>query len=154
MTAATKLKACSLEEKLWHTPQCIKKPRHHFADKGPYNQSYGFSSSHVQKWELDHKEDWVLKNWCFRTVVLEKTLERLLGSKEIQPVSPRGNQHWIFIGRTDTEVEAPILWPPDVKSQLIGKDWCWERLWEGGEGSNRGRWDGWMHHRLNGHKFE
>ena len=123
--------------------QCIKKQRHHFTDKGPYNQSYGFSSSHVKKGELDHKEGWVLKNWYLQTVVLEKTLERPLGSKEIQPVHPKGYQHWTFIGRTDTEAEAPILWPPDMKSQLIRKHWCWERLREGGEGSKRG-WDGWM----------
>ena len=81
-----------------------------------------FSSSHVQMWELDHKESWVLKNWCFWTVVLEKTLESSLDCKEIQPVHPKGNQSWIFFGRTDAEAEAPILWPPDVKNWLIGKD--------------------------------
>ena len=81
-----------------------------------------FSSSHVQMWESDHKEGWVLKNWCFWTVVLEKTLESLLDCKEIQPVNPKGNQPWIFIGRTDAETETPILWPPDMKSQIIGKD--------------------------------
>ena len=123
--------------------QCIKKQRHYFADKGPYSQSYGFSSSQVQIWELDHKEGWMLKNWCFWTVVMEKTLESLLDCKEIQPVHPRQNQSWIFIGRTDAEAETPLLWPPDVKSWLIRKDWCWERLKAGGEGDNR-RWDGWM----------
>ena len=82
---------------------------------------YGFSSSHVWMWELDHKESWVLKNWCFWTVVLEKTLESPLDCKEIKPVNPKGNQSWIFIGRTDAEAEAPTLWPPDVKSLLIGK---------------------------------
>ena len=86
---------------------------------GPYCQSYGFSSSHVQMWELDHKEGWAPKNWCFRTVVLEKTLKSPLDSK-IKPVNPKGNQPWIFIGRSDAE--APILWPPDVRSQLIGKE--------------------------------
>ena len=99
-----------------------------------------FSSSHVWMWKLDHKEGWVLKNWCFWTVVLENTLESPLDCKEIKPV--KGNQSWIFIGRTDAEAEAPILWPPDTKSQLIRKDWCWERL-KAGEGDNRGS-DGWM----------
>ena len=94
-------------------------------------------------WELDYKESWALKNWCFWTVVLEKTLESLLDCKEIQPVYPKGDQSWIFIGRIDVEVETPILWPPDAKIWLIWKDWCWERLKEGGEGDNR-EWDGWM----------
>ena len=94
----------------------VLKSRHHFADKGPYSQSYGFSSSHVQMWELDQKEGWVPKNWCFLTVVLEKTLESPLGNKEIKPVNPKGNQPWIFIGRTDAKAEAPILWPPEAKN--------------------------------------
>ena len=85
----------------------------------------------------------MLKNWCFWTVVLEKTLERLLDSKEIKPINPIGNELWIFIGRTDAEAEAPILGPLDAKSWLTGKDWCWERLKAGGEGDDRG-WDGWM----------
>ena len=102
--------------------QHIKKQRHYFADKGPSSQSYGFSSSHVWMWELDHKENWALKNWCFRTVVLEKTLESPLNCKEIQPVHSKGNQSWIFIGRTDAEDEAPILWSSDANSQIIGKD--------------------------------
>ena len=113
---------------------CIKKHRNHFADKGLYSQSYGFSSSHVRMWELDHKEDWVPKKWCFWIVVLEKTLESLLDSK-IKSVSPKGNQAWVFIGRTDAE--ASILWPPNAKSQLVGKDCCWERLRAGGEGGSR-----------------
>ena len=87
-----------------------------------YSQSYGFSSSHVLMWELDHKESWAPKNWCFWILVLEKTLENPLDCKEIQPVNPKRNQPRIFIGRTDAETEAPILWPPDVKSWLIGKD--------------------------------
>ena len=99
----------------------IKKQRHYFADKGPSSQSYGFSSSQVWMWELDLKEDWAMKNWCFWTVVLEKTLESPLDCKEIKPVNPKENQPWIFIGRTDAEAEAPKLWPPDVKSQLTGK---------------------------------
>ena len=112
--------------------QHIKKQRHHFANKGPSSQSYGFSSSHVCIWELDYKESWAPKNWCFWTVVLEKTLESPLDSKEIKPVHPKGNQSWIFIGRTDAEAETPILWSPDTKSLLIwkdpdvGKDWKWE----------------------------
>ena len=104
--------------------QCIKKQRHHFADKGLYSQSCGFSSSYVWMWELDHKEGWMPKNWCFWAVVLEKTPESPLDSKEIQPVNPKVNHPWIFTGRTDAEAEteAPIVWPPDAKSQLIGKD--------------------------------
>ena len=102
--------------------QHIKKQRHYFADKGPYSQSYGFSSSHVWMYELDHKEGWVPKNWCFQTVVLEEILESPLDSKEIKPVSPQGNQPWIFIGMTGAEAETLVLQPPDAKSQLIGKD--------------------------------
>ena len=102
--------------------QHIKKQKHYFANKGPCNQSYGFSSSYVWMWKLDYKESWVLKIWCFWTVVLEKTLESTLHCKEIQPVHPKGNQSWIFIGRTDEEAETPILWPPDVKNWLIWKD--------------------------------
>ena len=107
----------------------LKKQRHYFDDKGPSSQSYGFSSSHVWMWELDHKEVWVLKNWCFWTVVLEQTLESPLDCKEIQPVHPKGNQSWVFTGRTDAEAETTIFWPPDAKSWLIwkdpdvGKDW-------------------------------
>ena len=87
-----------------------------------YSQNYGFSSSHVWMWQLDHKENWALKNWCFWTVVLEKTLESSLDCKEIKPVHPKGNQSWIFTGKTDAEAEAPILWIPDVKNWLVGKD--------------------------------
>ena len=100
----------------------VLKSRDYFVYKGPSRQSCGFSSGHVWMWELDHKESWVLKNWCFWTVVLEKTLENPLDCKEIQPVHSKGNQPWIFIGRTDAETRAPILWPPDAKSWLIGKD--------------------------------
>ena len=112
--------------------QQIKKQRHFLEDKGLSGQSYGFSNSHVWIWELDYKENWAQKNWCFWTVMLEKTLESPLDSKEIQPVHPKGNQSWIFIGRTDAEDETPILWPLDVKKWLIGKDsdagkdWRWE----------------------------
>ena len=114
--------------------QHIKKQRHYFVNKGPSNQGYGFSSSHVCMWELDYKESWAPRNWCFWTVVLEKTLESPLESpledcKEIQPVHPKGDQSWEFIGKTDVEAETPVLWRPDGKSWLIlkdpdaGKDW-------------------------------
>ena len=134
--------------------QLIKKPRHPFADKGPYNQSYGFSSSHVWMWELDPKEGSVLKNWYFQTVVLEKTLESPLDYKKIKPVNPKGNQSWIFIGRTDAEAEALILWSPDGKSWLIGKDPDAEKDW--GQGEKRmteNRMVGW-YHAINGREFE
>ena len=94
----------------------ILKSRHYFANKGLSSQSYGFSSSHVQMWELDCKESWAPKNWCFWTVALEKTLESPLDCKKIQPVNPKVNPSWIFIGRTDAEAETPILWPPDAKN--------------------------------------
>ena len=95
-------------------------------------------------WELDCEESWAPKNWCFWSMLLEKTLVSPLDCKEIQPVHPKGDQSWVFIGSTDVEAEAPILWPPDVKSYLIGKRlWCWEGLRAGGEGEDRG-WDGWM----------
>ena len=112
--------------------QHIKKQRHYFANKDPSSQSYGFSSSHIWMWNLDHKESWMPKNWCLRTVVLEKTLESPLDCKEIKPIHPKGNLSWIFIGRTDPEAETPILWSPNVKNWLIGKDpdagkdWRWE----------------------------
>ena len=124
--------------------QHIKKQRHYFANKGPSSQSYGFSSCHVWMWELDCKESWAPKNWCFWTMVLEKTLESPLDCKEIQPVNTKGNQSWIFIGKTDAEAETPILWSPDAKNWLIwkdpdaGKDWRQEE-----KGLDRG-WDGWM----------
>ena len=102
--------------------QHIQKQKHYFANKGPSSQGYGFSSSQVWMWELDCKESWALKNWCFWTVVLEKTLESPLDCKEIQPVHSEGDQSWVFIGRTDVEAEAPIFWPPDAKNWLIWKD--------------------------------
>ena len=124
--------------------QHTKKQRHHFADKkGLYNQSYGFSSSHVQVWELDHKEGWALKIWCFWTVVLEKTLESPLVCKEIQPVHPKGNQSWIFIGRTDAEAETPTLWPPHAKNWLIWKDPDTGKDWRR-EAKGMTGWDGWI----------
>ena len=134
--------------------QHIKKQRHYFVNKGPSSQGYSFSSGQVWMWELDCKESWAQKNWCFWTVVLEKTLESPLDCKEIQPVHPKGNQSWIFIGRTDAEAETLILWPPDVKNWLIRKDsdarndWRWEE-----KGTTDDEMVGW-HHRLNGHEFE
>ena len=128
--------------------------KHYFADKGPSSQSYGFSSGHVWMSELGHKESWAPKNWCFWTVVLEKTLESPLDCKEIQPVHPKGDQSWIFIGRTDVEAETPILWPPDAMSWLIwkdtdaGKDWGQEE-----KGMTEDEMVGW-HHWLDGHEFE
>ena len=100
----------------------ILKSRNSFADKGLSSQNYDFLSSHVQMWELDNKEGWEPKNWCFQTVVLEKTLQSPLDSKEIKLVNPKCNQPWIFTERSNAKAETPILWPPDVKSQLIGKD--------------------------------
>ena len=132
----------------------IKKQRHYLTNKGPSSQSYAFSSGHVWMWELDHKESWAQKNWCFWTVVLEKTLESPLDYKEIKPVHPKGNQPWICIGRTDAEVETSILWPPDVKNWLIwkdpdaGKDWRQEE-----KGTTEDEMVGW-HPALDGHEFE
>ena len=155
VTVAMKLKdAYSLEGELWPLRWHIKKQRPYFANKGPSSQGYGFSSSHIWMWELDYKENWALKNWYFWTVVLEKTLESPLDSKEIKPVNPEGNQSWIFIGRTDVEAETPILWPPDTKNWLTGKDpdvrkdWRWEE-----KGMTEDKMVGW-HHQLNGHKLE
>ena len=125
-----------------------------WAGKGLYRQSYGFSSSHVLMWELDNKRGWVPKNWCLRIVVLEKTPESPLGSKDIKSVNPKGNQPWIFIGRTDAKLEAPILWPPDAKSQLIGKEPVVGKDWRQEEkGITEDEMAGW-HHRLNEHEFE
>ena len=153
--AAMKLKDSTPWEKSYDQPrQLIKKQRHYFANKGLSNQSYSFSSSHVWMWVLDYKERWMWKNWCFWTVVLEKTLESLFDWKEIQPVHLKGNQFWIFNGRTDAEAETPILWPPDAKNGLIwkdldaGKDWRQEE-----KGMTEGEMVGW-HHWLNGYEFE
>ena len=120
----------------------ILKSRHYFANKGPFSQSHGFSSSHVWMWELDYTESWAPKSWCFWTVVLEKTLESPLDCREIQPVNPKGNQSSIFIGRTDVEAEtslAYLMWRTDSFEKTL----MWERLKAGGGGDNRG-WDGWM----------
>ena len=118
------------------------------------SQSYGFFCGHVWMWELDHKESWALKNWCFWTVILEKTLESPLDCKEIKPVSHKGNQSWIVTGRTDAEAEAPVLWPPDAKNWLLGKDpdagkdWRWEE-----KGMTVHETVGWQY-RLDGHESE
>ena len=131
----------------------IKKQRHYFVNKGPSSQGYGFSSGHIWMWELDYKENWAPKNWCFWTVMLDKTLESSLDCKEIQPVHPKGDQSWVFIGKTDAEAAAPIFLPPDVKSWLngkdpdAGKDWGQEE--KGTTEDEMIRW----HHWLNGHGF-
>ena len=134
--------------------QHIKKQRHRFTDKGLYSQSYGFSSSHVQMWELDHKEGRGPKNWCLQIVVLEKTFVSPLDNEEIKPVNLKGNQSWIFIGRTDAEAEAPIICPPDTSTQLTGKD---PDAGKDGrlekKGSKEDEIVGW-HPWLNGHEFE
>ena len=152
----TTMEGCLLipwKESYDQTRQHSKKQRHYFVNKGLSSQGYGFSSSHVWIWELDYKESWAPKNWCFLTVVLEKTLESPLDCKEIQPVHPKGDQSWVFIGRTDVEAQTPILWPPDVKSWLIwkdpdaGKDWGQEE-----KGTTEDEMVEW-HHRLNGYGF-
>ena len=154
VTATMKLKDTPWKKSYDQPRQHIKKQRHHFANKGQSSQSYGFSSSQVWMWESDHKEGWVLKNLWFWTVVLDKTLENPLDCKEIKPVNPKGNQSWIFTGRTDAEAESPILWLPDGKSQLIGKDpdagtgWRWKE-----KGMTEDEMIGW-HHWLNGLEFE
>ena len=134
--------------------QRIKEQRHYFANKGLSSQSYGFPNSHICLRELDHKESWVPGNWCFWTVVLEKTLESPLDSKEIKPVSPKGNQSWIFIGRTDVKAETPILWPLDANIWLIGKDPDAEKDWR--QKNKRVTEDKrlWWFHWFNGHEFE
>ena len=130
--------------------QHIKNQRHYFANKCPSSQCYGFSCRHVWMWELDYKESWAPKNWCFWTVVLEKTLESPLECKE----NPKGNQSWIFIGRTDAEAETPILLPPDVKDWLFGKDLDAGKDWRQEEkGTPEDEMVGW-HHWLNGHEFK
>ena len=138
------IKGCLLlGRKAMTNPDSILKrqQKYYFVNKGLSSQSFGFSSSQVWMWDLDYKESWVPKNWCFWTVVLEKTLESPLDCKEMKPVNPKGNRSWIFIGRTDTEAETPILWPPDAKSWLIWKDpdamedWGQER-----RGQQRMRW--------------
>ena len=132
----------------------MKKQRRYFANKSPSSQSYGFSSSQVWMWELDHKESWVPKNCCFWTVVFEKTLESPLDCKEIQPVHPKGDQSQVFIGTTDAEAEIPILWPPDAKKWLTGKDPDAGKDWgQEVKEMTEDEMVGW-HHWLDGHDFE
>ena len=151
VTVAMKSRHSLLGRKAMTNLDSIVKSRDITLPTKVHSQSYGFSSSHVWMWELDHKEGWAPMNWCFWIVVLKKTLESPLDCKAIQPVHPKGNQSWIFIGRTDAE--APILWPPDAKSWLIwkildvGKDWRQEE--KGMTEDDMVRW----HHRLNGHEY-
>ena len=142
-----------LGRKIMTNLDSILKSSHYFANRGPSSQGYGFSSSHVWIWELDYQESWALKNSCFWTVVLEKTLESPLDCKEIQPVHPKGNQSWIFIGRTDIEAETPILSPPYAKSWLIWKDPDAGKDWQEEKGMTEDEVVG-RHHWLNGHEFE
>ena len=141
-------------KKSYDQPRQHIKQKHNFANKGPSSQSYAFSSSHVWMWELDYKESWGPNNWCFWTVVLVKTLESPLDCKEIQPVHPKENQSWIFIGRTDAEAETPILWPPDANSWFLGKDpdagKDWRQEEKGMTENEMVRW----HHQLNEHESE
>ena len=152
VTAAMKLKDdWSCKTSCNKPRQHIKKQIHYFYSKDPTSQSYGFSSSHVWMWELDCKQSWAQKNWCFWTVVLEKTLESPLDCKEIKPVNCKGNQSWIVIGRTDVEAETPILRPPDAKNWLTGKDPGKDRKQE--KGTTEDEMVGW-HHQLTGHESE
>ena len=147
VNAAMKLKDTPWKKSYDQSRQHIKKQRHYFANKGPSSQGYGFSSSHVWMWDLDYKESWALKNWCFRTVVLEKILESPLDCKEIQPVHPKGNQPWMFIGRTDVEADIPILWPPNAKNWFIWKDPGAGKDWRQVEkGMTEDEMVGWHHH--------
>ena len=132
--------------------QHIEKQRHYYVNKHLSSHSYGFSSGHVWMWELNYKESWVLKNWCFWSVVLEKTLESPLDCKEIQPVHPKGNQSWIFIAGTDAEAETPILWSSDAKSWLIWKDPDAGKVGREDKGTIEDEMVGW-YHQLSGHGF-
>ena len=145
---AMKLKDDPWKKSYGQPRQHIKKQTHNFANKGLSSPSYHFSISHVCMWELDHKESRTPKNWYFWTVVLQKTLESPLDNKEIQPVNPKGNHSWIFIGRTDAEAEAPIVWPSDAENLLIRKDPAAGKDWR-----QEDEMVGW-YHRLNEHEFE
>ena len=135
--------------------QHIKKRRHYFANKGPSSQGYGFYSGHVSMWKLDYKENWALKNWCFWNVMLENTLESPLDCKGIKLINPKGDQSWVFIGRTDTEAETPIFWPPDGNHWLVirkdsnaGKDFR-----QKAKGTTEDEMVGWYHW-VYGYEFE
>ena len=154
VTGAMKLKDISSWNSCDKPRQLIKSRDIIFASEIPYSQTYDFFSSHVWMWELDHKEGWVPRNWCFWSVVLEETLESPLDCKEIKPVNLKVNQSWIFIGRTDAEAEALILWPPDAKTWLIGKESDAGKDWRQEE---KGATEDEMvaqHHWLNGHESE
>ena len=141
-------------KKSYDQPRQHIKKRHYFANKGLSSQGYGFSSSHVWMWALDYKESWVPKNWCFWTVVLEKILESPLDCKEIQPGHSKGDQSWVFIGRTDVEAETLntlAIWCEELTH--LKRPWCWDRLKAGGEGTTEDKMVGW-HHWLDGHEFE
>ena len=143
-----KLRYMLLGRKVMTNLDSILKSKDYFANKGLSSQSYGFSSSHIWMWELDHEKSLASKNWCFWNVVLEKTLESPLDCKEIQPVNPKGNQSWIFTGGTDAD-ETPILWPPDVKNWVIGKDPDAGKDWRQEEkGTTEDEMVGWHHHDL------
>ena len=154
VTVALKLKDTPWKKSYDKPRQHIKKQRHYFGNKGLSSLGYGFSSSHVWMWELDCEESWVKKNWCFWTVVLEKTLESPLDCKEIKPGNPEWNQFWVFIWGTDTEGESPIFWSPDMKNWLVrknpdaGQDWRQKE-----KGTTEDEMVGW-HHWLNGHEYE
>ena len=154
VTAAMKLKDTPWEKSYAQPRQHIKKQKHCFDNKGPSSQSYRFSSNHLWMWEMDNKESWALKNLCFWTVVLKKTLKSPLDSKEIKSVNPKGNQSWIFIGRTDAEGETPIFWPPDAKNWPIWKGPDAGNYWKQEEkGMTEDKMVGW-HQWLNGYEFE
>ena len=150
-----KLKDATAWKKSYDQPrQHIEKQRHYFANKVPSSQGYGFSSGHLWMQELDCEESWALKNWCFWTVVLEKTPESPLDCKEIQSVHSKGDRPWDFFGRNDAKAEAPVLWPPHVKSWLTGKDSDAGRDWgQEEDGTAEDEMAGW-HHWLDGREFE
>ena len=150
--AAMNLKDIPWKESYDQLLQHIENQRHYFANKGPSSQGYGFSCGHVRMWELDYKESWVLKNWCFWTVVLEKTLESPLDCKDIQPILPKGDQSYLFIGRYDAEAETPILWQPPAKSWFIGKDPDAGKDWRQDKGMTEDEMARW-HYWLNGYRF-
>ena len=154
VTVAMKLKDAPWKESCDQPRQHIEKQRHYFANKGPSSQGYGFSTGHIWMWELDCEKGWESKNWCFWTVVLEKTLESPLDCKEIQPVHSKGDQLWDFFGMNDAKAETPVLWLPHAKSWLIGKDSDAGR--DSGQeenGTTEDEMAGWQH-RLDGHEFE
>ena len=150
--AARKLKDTPWKESYDQPRQHINKQRHYFVNKDPSSWGYGFFRSCVWMWELDYKEGLAQKNWCFWTVVLEKTLESPLDCKEIQPVHPKGNWSWVFIGRTDVKAETPGFWPPDAKSSLIWKDPNVGKNWRQKKKGTTDKMVRWRH-RLNGHEF-